>query len=69
VVFSLVEDARSNELTKYLKQSAEQYFKELYGFSYGVTSYDNDVTVIKGTERLALMIIAEKENWKRQIDR
>ncbi|MGE6515635.1 hypothetical protein [Lysinibacillus sphaericus] len=56
-------------MAKYLKRSAEQYFQELYEFSYGVTSYDEDVSVIKGTERLALMIISEKENRKRQIDR
>ncbi|MEY2371537.1 hypothetical protein [Lysinibacillus capsici] len=56
-------------MTKYLKRSAEQYFQELYEFSYGVTSYDDGVSITKGTERLALMIIAEKGNRKRQIDR
>ncbi|MCT1539487.1 MULTISPECIES: hypothetical protein [Lysinibacillus] len=68
-MYCLWKDATSKELAKYLNQSAEQYFQELYEFSYGVTSYDEDVTVSKGTERLALMIIAEKENRKRQIDR
>lgn len=68
-MYCLWKDATSKELAKYLKRSAEQYFQELYEFSYGVTSYDEDVTVSKGTERLALMIVAEKENRKRQIDR
>lgn len=68
-MYCLWKDATSKELAKYLKQSAEQYFQELYEFSYGVTSYDEDVSITKGTERLALMIIAEKENRKRQIDR
>ncbi|MFW7190050.1 hypothetical protein [Lysinibacillus sp. BNK-21] len=68
-MYCLWKDATSKELAKYLKRSAEQYFQELYEFSYGVTSYDEDVTVSKGTERLALMIIAEKENRKRQTDR
>ncbi len=68
-MYCLWKDATSNELAKYLKRSAEQYFQELYEFSYGVTSYDDDVNITKGTERLALMIIAEKENRKRQIDR
>lgn len=68
-MYCLWKDATSKELVKYLKRSAEQYFQELYEFSYGVTSYDVDVSITKGTERLALMIIAEKENRKRQIDR
>lgn len=68
IMYCLWKDSTSKELAKYLKQSAEQYFQELYGFSYGVTSYE-DVSITKGTERLALMIIAEKENRKRQIDR
>ncbi|WP_427108459.1 hypothetical protein [Lysinibacillus xylanilyticus] len=68
-MYCLWKDATSKELAKYLKRSAEQYFQELYEFSYGVTSYDVDVSITKGTERLALMIIAEKENRKRQIDR
>lgn len=68
-MYCLWKDATSNELAKYLKRSAEQYFQELYEFSYGVTSYDENVSITKGTERLALMIIAEKENRKRQIDR
>ena len=68
-MYCLCKDATSKELTKYLKRSAEQYFQELYEFSYGVTSYDEDVSITKGTERLALMIIVEKENRKRQIDR
>ncbi|MGA3601170.1 hypothetical protein [Lysinibacillus agricola] len=67
-MYCLWKDATSKELAKYLKRSAEQYFQELYEFSYGVTSYE-DVSITKGTERLALMIIAEKENRKRQIDR
>ncbi|MGN4127232.1 hypothetical protein ACMGD3_19810 [Lysinibacillus sphaericus] len=68
-IYCLWKDATSKELAMYLKLSAEQYFQELYEFSYGVTSYDDDVSITKGTERLALMIIAEKENRKRQIDR
>ncbi|MGA3678150.1 hypothetical protein [Lysinibacillus sp. RS5] len=68
-MYCLWKDATSKELAKYLKRSAEQYFQELYEFSYGVTSYDAGVSITKGTERLALMIIAEKENRKRQIDR
>lgn len=68
-MYCLWKDATSKELAKYLKRSAEQYFQELYEFSYGVTSYDDDVNITKGTERLALMIIAEKENRNRQIDR
>lgn len=68
-MYCLWKDATSKELAKYLKRSAEQYFQELYEFSYGVTSYDDGVSITKGTERLALMIIAEKENRKRQIDR
>ena len=68
IMYCLWKDSTSKELAKYLKQSAEQYFQELYEFSYGVTSYE-DVSITKGTERLALMIIAEKENRKRQIDR
>lgn len=67
-MYCLWKDATSKELAKYLKRSAEQYFQELYDFSYGVTSYE-DASITKGTERLALMIIAEKENRKRQIDR
>lgn len=62
-------DATSKELAKYLKRSAEQYFKELYEFSYGVTSYDDDCWLAKGTERLALIVVAEKENRRRQIER
>ncbi|MGR7908543.1 hypothetical protein ACU64V_04045 [Lysinibacillus capsici] len=68
-MYCLWKDATSKELAKYLKRSAEQYFQELYEFSYGVTFYDDDVNITKGTERLALMIIAEKENRNRQIDR
>lgn len=41
----------------------------MYEFSYGVTSYDDDCWLAKGTERLALMIVAEKENRRRQIER
>lgn len=67
-MYCLWKDATSRKLAKYLKRSAEQYIQELYEFSYGVTSYE-DVSIAKGTERLALMIIAEKENRKRQIDR
>jgi len=67
-MYCLWKDATSKELAKYLKRSAVQYFQELYEFSYGVTSYE-DVSITKGTERLALMIIAEKENRKQQIDR
>lgn len=67
-MYCMWKDATSKELAKYLKRSAEQYFQELYEFSYGVTSYE-DVSITKGTERLALMIIAEKENRKQQIDR
>lgn len=47
----------------------ERYFQELYEFSYGVTSYDDDCWLAKGTERLALMIVAKKENRRRQIER
>lgn len=68
-MYCLWKDATSKELAMYLKRSAEQYFQGLYEFSYGVTSYNEDVSTTKGTERLALMIIAEKENRKRQIDR
>ncbi|MEY9973849.1 hypothetical protein ABH966_004249 [Lysinibacillus sp. RC46] len=68
-MYCLWKDATSKELAMYLKRSAEQYFQELYEFSYGVTSYDEDVSTTKGTERLALMIIVEKENRKRQINR
>lgn len=53
-MYCLWKDATSKELVKYLKRSAEQYFQELYEFSYGVTSYDEDVSITKGTERLAL---------------
>ncbi|MGA3677846.1 hypothetical protein [Lysinibacillus agricola] len=67
-MYCLWKDATSKELAKYLERSAEQYFQGLYEFSYGVTSYE-DVSITKGTERLALMIIVEKENRKRQIDR
>ncbi|QDZ97897.1 hypothetical protein D0439_04345 [Lysinibacillus fusiformis] len=68
-MYCLWKDATSKELVKYLRRSAEQYFLELYDFSYGVTSYDEDVSITKGTEHLALMIVAEKENRKRQIER
>lgn len=68
IMYCLWKDSTSKELAKYLERSAEQYFQELYEFSYGVTSYE-DVSITKGTERLALMILAEKENRKRQIDR
>lgn len=69
VVYLLWKDATSNDLADYLERTAAQYFQELYEFSYGVTSYDDDCWLTKGTERLALMVIAEKENRRRQIER
>lgn len=69
VMYLLWKDSTSDELANYLERTAERYFQELYEFSYGVTSYDDDCWLAKGTERLALMIVAEKENRRRQIER
>ncbi|WP_128568385.1 hypothetical protein [Lysinibacillus boronitolerans] len=68
-MYLLWKDATSDELANYLERTAERYFQELYEFSYGVTSYDDDCWLAKGTERLALMIVVEKENRRRQIER
>lgn len=68
-MYCLWKDATSKELAKYLERTAEQYYQELYEFSYGVTSYDDDSWMMRGTERLALMVVVEKENRKRQIKR
>jgi len=55
-----MEGCTSKELAKYLKQSTEQNFQELYEFSYGVTSHDDDVSITKGTERFALILLRRK---------
>lgn len=68
-MFCLWKDATSKGLAEYLERTSEQYYTELYEFSYGVTSYSEDYRMVKGTERLALMVIAEKENRKRQVER
>lgn len=68
-LYCLWKDASSKELAKYLERTMEEHFAALYEFSYGVTSYTEDSWMMKGTERLALMIIAEKENRNRQIER
>jgi len=68
-MFCLWKDATSKELAKYLERTMEEHFAGLYEFSYGVTSYTEDPWMMKGTERLALMIIAEKENRNHQIER
>lgn len=68
-LYNLWKDFTSDELANYLERTAERYFQELYEFSYGVTSYDDDCWLAKGTERLALMVVAEKENRRRQIER
>jgi len=68
-MYLLWKDATSDELANYLERTAERYFQELYEFSYGVTSYDGDCWLAKGTERLALIVVAEKENRRRQIER
>jgi len=69
ILYNLWKDSTSDELANYLERTAERYFHELYEFSYGVTSYDDDCWLAKGTERLALMVVAEKENRRRQIER
>jgi len=68
-LYNLWKDYTSDELANYLERTAERYFQELYEFSYGVTSYDDDCWLAKGTERLALMVVAEKENRRRKIER
>lgn len=68
-MYCLWKDASAKSLAVYLQKTSEQYFQELYEFSYGVTTYTEDIWLMKGTERIALMIVAEKENRKRQIER
>lgn len=68
-MYCLWMDATAKELAEYLRRSAKQYFANLYEFSYGVSKYDADASINMGAERIALMIVAEKENRKRQIER
>lgn len=63
-------DAQANKLARHLETKMEAHFEELYEFSYGVTFYDNaEHPTPKRTEALALMIIDEKEGYKKRIKR
>lgn len=68
VMYSLWMDAQANRLANSIERRMAAHFQELYEFSYGVTLYDTTEHLIpRKTDTLALMIIDEKESYKKRI--
>lgn len=68
VMYSLWMDAQSKKLADEMERNMKAYFDDLYEFSYGITFYDEtEHGVPRKTDTLALMIIDEKETYKKQI--
>lgn len=68
-MFSLWKDAHSLKLALYLERTAKEYFDSLYDFSYGVVTFDEEVSYKSNTEMVALKIISEKTRRTKQIQR
>lgn len=69
IKYNLWMDAQSNTLANYLKRKMSAHFEQLYEFSYSVSMYEEDYSIPRGTEALALMIIDEKEAYEKRIER
>lgn len=68
VMYSMWMDAQANRLANDLERKMNDYFQDLYEFSYGVTLYDTmEHSAPRKTDTLALMIIDEKEAYKKRI--
>lgn len=69
VMYSLWMDAQANRLANSIERRMAAHFQELYEFSYGVTLYDTmEHSAPRKTDTLALMIIDEKESYKKRIE-
>ncbi|ACA41631.1 hypothetical protein J2D69_17800 [Lysinibacillus sphaericus] len=68
-MYSLWMDAQANKLANYLEKKQAAHFAQLYEFSYGISSCDNDDPFSNRTDTLALMIIDEKAAYKKRIER
>lgn len=68
-MYSLWMDANANKLANYLEKKQAAHFAQLYEFSYGIPSYDNNDPFSSRTDTLALMIIDEKAAYKKRINR
>ena len=69
IMYNLWMDAQSKKLANHLQRKQDAHFAQLYEFSYGVTRYEEDYFLPKGTEKLALMIIDEKRAFEKRIKR
>ncbi|PJO45144.1 hypothetical protein [Lysinibacillus xylanilyticus] len=69
ISYSLWMDANANRLANYLEKKQAEHFTQLYEFSFGIPSYDNDDPFSNRTDTLALMIIDEKAAYKKRIER
>lgn len=69
IMYNLWMDAQSKKLANYLKRKQDAHFAQLYEFSYGVSMYEEDYYLPKGTEKIALMIIDEKQAFIKRIER
>lgn len=69
VMYSLWTDGQAQKLANYLQKKQAAHIAELYEFSYGVPMYDNDYSLSRKTETIALMIIDEKKAYAKRIQR
>ncbi|WP_313150269.1 hypothetical protein [Lysinibacillus capsici] len=68
-MYSLWMDAQANKLANYLEKRQAAHFAQLYEFSYGVSMYDNDQSLLSRSDILAFMIIDEKVTYKKRLKR
>lgn len=68
-MYSLWMDANANKLANYLEKKQVAHFNQLYEFSYGIPTYDNDVPFSSRTDTLAVMIIDEKAAYMKRLKR
>lgn len=68
-MYSLWMDAQANKLANYLEKRQAAHYAQLYEFSYGVSMYDNDQSLLSRADILAFMIIEEKVTYKKRLER
>ncbi len=61
--------AHAKSLARSMEGERAAHYEDLYEFSYGVTRYDPQHFITKGTDSLALMIIDEKKSFSKRIEK
>lgn len=67
VMYNLWMDAQSNKLAVFLEKGQAAHFENLYEFSYGTPLYDQNYSISKSPENIAIRIIAEKQRYVNRI--